>query len=357
MQLDFHFSVTYLMARMAEFSPEDAYTIAYSAQQVDDAISDIKIMFDNGAAYMPISSAHKTLDHRNFVAVNNHAVWIPFHFLPGNDNQPQGQGKNQDFVSRIICKQNSPVAMDMISQCIREKGKENGLYRLGITMHVYADTWAHQGFCGISSEVNKVDYFVGDSQSDNLKKQLKTCFGNIFDHIKGKFVDDHLPLGHGAVLTYPDLPYLQWKYKNYAGAEVNRDNPADFVDAAESIYKAMQRYRLGNAQAAVASFTSEFKEMLLARFVAINDEDPEKRNNKWLKMFKDGDWGFRADIAYDEDLWRKGALKKSEKLFPNPYLYSDKFMTSPWKLFNDALKDHYYFINSNLLYAYGICAA
>ncbi len=74
-----------------------------------------------------------------------HLAWVPFHFLPANCLLPEGDGEEEDFILRITCRPNSNIAKDMVSECIRLSKAPQALYRLGITMHVYADTWAHQG--------------------------------------------------------------------------------------------------------------------------------------------------------------------------------------------------------------------
>ena len=145
MQIDFHHTATYVIARYAGFAHRDAEIIAYCAQYVDDATNEGTTHFDNGAMYHRVASAHKMLDYSNFKKLANHQVWIPFHFLPGNGGLRAGENPRGTFIDKIACKPNSCVALDMVVSCIREQDTPYGLHRLGITMHVYADTWAHQG--------------------------------------------------------------------------------------------------------------------------------------------------------------------------------------------------------------------
>src|SRR5512142_1828215 len=72
MQIDFHHATTYVLARCAGFAPDEAGVIAYSAQYVDDAVSDAPVRFSNGAMYSRSSSAHRMLDYRNFEALADH---------------------------------------------------------------------------------------------------------------------------------------------------------------------------------------------------------------------------------------------------------------------------------------------
>ena len=45
------------------------------------------------------------------------------------------------------------------------------------------------------------------------------------------------------------MPYLRWKYKNGLGDTIVRDNPSDFMDAAQAMYRAITRFRLGDPDA------------------------------------------------------------------------------------------------------------
>ena len=167
MQIDFHHAVTYVCARLAGFDHPQAATIAYAAQYVDDATNSGVIRFDNGMQFQRISSAHKLFDYRNFQNLANYQVWIPFHFLPGNAGLPADQSPGDDWVEKLICRANSPIAQAMVRESIQQRDAPCGLHRLGITMHVYADTWAHQGFVGVNHRVNEARNLVdGDGQPD-----------------------------------------------------------------------------------------------------------------------------------------------------------------------------------------------
>src|SRR5579872_6066268 len=118
MQIDFHHATTYVVARLAGFSPEEAEIVAHSAQYVDDATSSGEIYFDNGGVYERISSAHKFYDYRNMGSLSNHHVWIPFHFLPGNNGEPRPKSapdlSREEFVERCITWPNSHPAREMM---------------------------------------------------------------------------------------------------------------------------------------------------------------------------------------------------------------------------------------------------
>ena len=128
MQIDFHHAVTYVLARLADFSRQEAEIVAYSAQYVDDATESGVIEFDNGALYYHEGSAHKMLDYRDFRELGTRNVWMPFHFLPGNSGLGAGKNPGGSFINKLICRPNSPVAQDMVRSCIDKRNKPYGLH-------------------------------------------------------------------------------------------------------------------------------------------------------------------------------------------------------------------------------------
>jgi hypothetical protein len=122
MQIDFHHAVTYVATRLGGLSHEDASTVAHAAQYVDDATTDGPLTFTTGERYVRVTSAHKTFDIKdNADHANNRLVWVPFHFLPGNEAPPAGCDAGEAFLRRMMCKPDSAVARAMILDCIERK--------------------------------------------------------------------------------------------------------------------------------------------------------------------------------------------------------------------------------------------
>ncbi len=354
MQIDFHHGVTYTVARLAGFTHAQADIVAYSAQYVDDAINAGLIKFDNDSLFCRISSAHKMLDYRNFQDLANHRVWIPFHFLPGNGGLAAPEDPKGTFIEKLICRPNSYVARDMVRECINRRHTLYGLHRLGITMHVYVDTWAHQGFAGINHVINQARTLVDGNGNPDRK---------LMDRLRTYFVNEALPLGHGAVLSQPDKPFLQWGYTNGRGEKVTRDNPRDFEEAAENMCIAMQRYLAGDPKAEVAGIPADDKIVISQMLRTITDDDRDIRHQKWLQAISAGKFSFgSADVTYipkGKNSWKYYALG-TEKMVDSDnevFPYKPEFLTCDWKLFHDALQAHHFYIIHELLPQYGICAA
>lgn len=358
MQIDFHHAVTYVLAIWAGFSSKEANIIAYSSQFVDDAVCDKAIQFTNGALYKPLASAHKELDYRNFDKLANSFVWIPFHFLPGNLSLPDNSNKTNNYFQRIICQPDSSLAQELLTNCIEQGQQPNGLYRLGITLHVYADTWAHYGFSGITHYSNLVEYIedVNDTVSAKLIQKVSRFFKDIFYDNASKFIDGVLPLGHGAVLSYPDLPYLTWKYKDYQGRLINRNNISDYLAAAKNMYIALRRFRLGDSKAQVEGLTKSQTSKLTEYFESIRDEIGIIRHQKWLEAIRQGFFtGQQEQISYAD----KGPGSWEYEAFGDDLFcaleFSDDFLSCNWKLFHDALQDHHYYLTRKLFPSHGLC--
>ncbi len=364
MQIDYHHGITYVIARLAGFDHRQADVVAYCSQYVDDAVNSGTIRFHNGAMFTRISSAHRSLDYRNFSDLANHNVWIPFNFLPGNGGRPVGDNPDGTFIRKIVCRPGSPVARQMISACIADRDQSYGLHRLGVTMHVFADTWAHQGFAGVCHKINDIILLDEKQLPDaSFEDRLKDFFGDLRDRATGAFVGDVLPLGHGAALSHPDLPNLAWRYRDSDGNTVPRNNTDLFVQAAHEMCKAMQCFRAGNPDANVPGLTVAQRDQLGRLMGDIRERDGAARHRRWLGLIAQGEFGFPAvKVTYKDKgngSWKHQALGTTRRkdLGKEVFPYSPGFLTCDWKLFHDALLAHRFTVVHTILPRYGICAA
>jgi hypothetical protein len=375
MQIDFHHGVTYIVARLAGFQHQEAQIIAYCAQYVDDATNAGIIGFNNGTTFHHISSAHKFLDYRNFRALAHHQVWIPFHFLPGNGGLPAGQSPVGADIEKLICRPNSCVAQEMMVACINaatDQGRartSNGeslnpnLYRLGIAMHVYADTWAHQGFAGVNHQVNEAKILVdaqGNLDQRSTERVKRYFHKNITNRLVHLFISEGFPLGHGAVLSNPDRPYLRWGYINGLDQRIMRDNPGDFLEAADQMCRWMQRYRIGDHQADCPGLPPHDRQKIAHIMATTTERSSKVRHQVWLSAIAAGHFSFgKAKVCYRakgkgswkyEAIGTEAVVDTGDEVFP----FHTAFMDSHWKRFHDALKDHRTYVIDQLLPQYGI---
>ncbi len=94
------------------------------------------------------------------------------------------------------------------------------------------------------------------------------------------------PLGHGRAMTLPDMPFLEWEYKDGNGTKIPRDNTKCFCDAARAMFKAMKRYQSGDPTANVGNIAPDDMKSIRNLFLSIKEEDGEKRHQEWLKAIR-----------------------------------------------------------------------
>ena len=175
-----------------------------------------------------------------------------------------------------------------------------GCHLLGSAAHVYADTFSHHGFSGIGSKRNKIDNnsFTFDSQLDpDIKDyitekaakffELNGKGGGIIANIKSWIAETvSAALGHGAVATYPDRPYLKWgfAYEYPRRKLVNRDNPADFLEGCRALHEMFEEF---------GKINPNYSDNNGVNFSAIKNQimgiiqfqgKMEKRINKWKEL-------------------------------------------------------------------------
>ena len=155
-------------------------------------------------------------------------MWVPFHFIPGNEGD--------SYTERLKCRMDSPIVRELRDHHLTYADRDFALHLLGITAHVYADTFSHYGFSGVSSRGNKVDnsssrFHEEVEEADGVIAPLSPQMRNYVTEKADRFFRDRGDhgglltnvkswlaeelsgaLGHGSVATLPDRPYLVWSF-------------------------------------------------------------------------------------------------------------------------------------------------
>ena len=396
MQIDMHYYGTYAIARAAGLKPKDAQVIAYSAQFVDDSTSiDSEIHTDGGMLY-GVATAHHSLQavgkylfhkirekikHRKVGDVEQRRVWVPFHFYPGNEGNT--------FSKKLICRKNSPLVNEMFDNHIElEKKIPYILQLIGIASHVYMDTFSHYGFSGKSSRNNKVradSFSFEDNKEGHIKHLLNFNKKNKGEYItenwrnKNKLVSllsslarYRIPflhklmhelissiaeitsgaLGHGAVATFPDQPYLKWKFSYENSNEVSkRNNPQTYLEGCENLYLKLRRFSslyYDSDQPTYSEF-SKIKKPIKEILSVCGDK--EERVNQWIDYIKRNklfDVQENEFLDYDETEWENQKIK-----FHKLKISSQVVKLSVYQ-FHQAADYHRHYTLKKLLPKYGI---
>ena len=351
MHIDFHYYGTYALARAAGLNQEAARIVATAAQFVDDNAAKSHVDFEDGARIDQDATAHHLVDIANCDARDQRRVWVPFHFLPGN--------QGDSYTERLKCRKDSDIAQEMRDHHLSITDRDFGLHLLGITAHVYADTFSHYGFSGVSSRGNKVDNgsfrFGEDAKGVDGAKQLSEATrdhvgghadrffenfglqGGHFANIKS-FLGEKAygTLGHGAVAKFPDYPYLVWNFDyeredaQLGGITAVRDNPSTYLEACRALYEMFrsfvqlphgERYSSGDhrefgeieaqlttvlsAQSDKMSRCKEWKEGAPGSvFGNQNEEMPDYGGQSWNEQWDGLNGQEEYSAATDLDVWR-----------------------------------------------------
>jgi hypothetical protein len=321
MRIDFHFYTIYALARSVGFSPDNAYVIAYASQYTDDEVSENTILFENGGEFVPIITAHRIFDPHTVSEEICKKVWVPFHFLPGN----QGVGMDQMFTVA-----NGDLAQAIINQFLSYDLLPYSRHLLGIILHAYADTWSHQDFMGVPNGMN---------QASGLRVQGK----NIYIYNLAP------PLGHAQTGSTPDDPTLEWEYVNYQGTLQHITNHDRALKAARHCHTVLSQF--------MDKFQDDFRDSKFIPWEQLEGNISELFTQPaddlpgcvaaWGEKISDNAFGFQShdkdiNLIYDPNDWFNVAIKTDSMMnqesgqFIDSYFKNDNFAASDLKYFNEA---------------------
>jgi len=286
MQKDFHYYGIYVLARCAGFNRDDARVIAYSSQYVDDSTESEPINVGD-FVFDTVRTAHFGLTSYTWGVQKK--VYVPFHFLPPI---PLRQSKRK---FSYVTKPNSLFSKRLLDEaCQDESGLK--LYRIGVALHTFADTWAHEKFSGRLNEEN-------DVEAIHFWKNRKWNY-----HVIENISLDLLPqIGHAEAGYYPDLPFQKWKYKNYKRREILRDNKKEFLECAKEIFDRLVVIPKVKGKPPV---DWEAIKDRVEKLLSSENSDCGKRCQNWKREFHEFFISSKDD--YKKTAWRKEAIKAKD---------------------------------------------
>lgn len=230
--VEFHYYTVYYLALEAGFAPEDARTLAYSSQYVDNAL--VPYVIDTG------EDTYQTLVTHHFGFWDPRQewhVWLPFHFFPAGPEAPAPPRRDGATNAYNVVANSARVKKLLVAAL-----ETRDLYRVGIALHTYADSWAHQNFSGRNEAWNRLD--------PNTPIP---------------------PIGHAQKLRDPDGGEISWTDPRLLDADAAVDNRVRFMAAAGRIYRYLATYNR-------RSFADE--ELVLDRLSGILGNPGEKSRSE-----------------------------------------------------------------------------
>jgi hypothetical protein len=307
MDIEFHYYITYIIARTAGFKPEDAQIIAYSSQYTDDNQKVYRIHQGHPDEYSNyISQTINILKPRKELI----RIYPVFHFMPGTlpeiarDSARRRDGKLH-LMNTIADGSNS-------RQLFQAALYSQNLYRIGIATHMHADTFAHQNFLG---------------------------FEDVFNDMKGLIQILTPGICHADAQHDPDTMALLWEDERLVPSHSEINNRARFLGAAGCIYEQYAHY-LNNS--------ADSRDLIAQLEWAIggHDDNSDQRIDRYKELIG------AEFVEYDGKGWFKKAIdfvnedvsgQDPQDTLPisgTEWVWTGDYKESDWYKFQEAVKSH-----------------
>lgn len=309
MNREFHYYITYLIAREAGFPNNDAYIIAYSSQYTDDNMFPYDI--DPGMSHPYMNYISQTVDLRNKTGEELLDIYGVFHFLPGSPSElscdPAERRDGQ------IHKLNT-IPDSINARKVMDKAFSTGdLYRIGIATHVYADTFSHQNFVGTYDDFNSMNVPLPN-------------------------------IGHLDAQHNPDIINRQWIDCRLIPANRSIRNRDRFMAAASCIFDLYSAYlKTGNNKTTFQNALSN----------AANSDFEHQRIQEYIKLIGP------SFVGYNENAWFEAAVDfqmvssvPDSGMSPTVgmiNIWKSNHTASDWFKFQEAVKAHRQYVLANIL--------
>lgn len=311
MNINFHYYAVKAIALSAGFSAEDAQKIAEYSQFVDDYTMRGSITISNpgtpgytaahnldlirGTAERPVIDSVQTgfagLDYMRMLTTKfQNKTVVPFHFIP-----PRQLNEHNDNITTVPACLNdgsviSTALEHIMKQCHGNQCNLRNQIQLGVLLHVFADTYAHQRFNGHWDGMFESRANCYTVQRVLKNKEYGTPDPEDRENITGEYNSvwyQALPaIGHGTVGHAPDDTDITITLRlcNDNPQDYTRNNTDVFAEASKEIYKYLFQYRTGVLPA--EENWAALKNRLLKGFLVKNGTNPtEEMREAWMEAF------------------------------------------------------------------------
>jgi hypothetical protein len=206
MDLEYHYWFTGLIAHKAGFTDNEAQTIAYASQYVDDndKVIEVKTKGSKSVYKNQISQTMNILKPKHDLL----KIYPFFHFIPGEPTAYEAR-RRDGKIHLLNTTPNGPYAQEILDSAFKASD-DIRLYRIGIATHAFVDSWAHQNFVGCFDSFND----IGHDPKPNI--------------------------GHADAEHHPDWVSHLWEDSRLVESEV--DNINRFLSASEALFKKYCNY-------------------------------------------------------------------------------------------------------------------
>lgn len=309
MDIEFHYHVILFLCLQAGLKREDARTVAYSSQYTDDNSLIYMVRLKDGV-------------YRNFVSQTLNIrkpqkkllrIYPVFHFMPGKmDEVLKAEPVRKDAKIHLLMTLPGNENAELL---LEDAIKSRNLYRIGISLHTYADTFSHQNFVGLPDEYN--------SKNGLLERVIPN-------------------IGHADFGSDPDRIGGVWEDVRLRSNLKRVENNLRFLEAGLRIYDHL--CKISENQPKEESYVKKILEEMLysnteSRPIIMRRHIPEDlisyRNDLYLRD--------AIEIPYSSKIFRfivRIMYRWKFLSFSIPVLGRADFKSSSWFKFQEAVKEH-----------------
>ncbi|MCX5774417.1 MAG: hypothetical protein NTX05_07415 [Fusobacteria bacterium] len=324
MQKDMHYSALYVLGRLAGIKKYESFRIAAASELVDESRQSKLLKIPTGHRIDVVTTSHAAVNVKNVLATEQRYIWVPFHFIPGNE----GTSENE----RFMCRKDSQISKEIMEHFFVDYYQEKfGLSYLGIAFHIYMDTFSHYGFSGLKSEANHIkNESIIILNEEEIYKRYKALYnhpkgarrffsklgylmGDKIESVSELMGEKTGAIGHSAAGHLPDFPYVSWQYSyQFKGEirEVVRHNSLDFLEACEKVFALLKRVRDVRPDIFEESIIKDFTE--ISKDVSEILQTPGRRGVRiklWQRLLE------KYSNLLEEVDWKPVPLKEKVELF------------------------------------------
>lgn len=331
MDINFHYFAIKTLALRAGFEDSDAQTISYYSQMIDDfniyryLVLDYvrEDMIENKLAkkistdsylFNTVTTGFSDIDDISRLSTERYQCTIttPFHFITQtpiyhnilNTKSERSKLRVHPATLKPSTEAEKSLIQDMLldaSNTYISKPSLDSLIRIGMLLHIFADTYAHQEFSGfwgwenhsyltqvINNATNKVENYDESTSITNFYRNFQIYY--------------HCPsIGHTNIGHIPDYSNLSFKMKNRVTENdkyshlYSRNNTEEFIKVSKEILLYFRQLLKVTDEIDDSEFFSDLKRAFLLDYNPDTSEGIKRLESNWKEIFKNYNYTNQGD--------------------------------------------------------------
>lgn len=364
MDINFHYFAIKTLALRAGFTDEKAQIIAYYSQMVDDFNMYRYLVLDRVPEYIIENKLAKKISANSylfntvttgFISTDDllrlsteryqRTITTPFHFItktPINSEFLNNKAERSKLrVTPATLKPSNISEKSLIQEMLDDACEKylsvqsnDNLIKIGILLHIFADTYAHQQFSGFWGWENH-SYLV--QVKNNVTQEVKNYeeTTNLKNLTRNFQVYYHCPsIGHTNVGHIPDISYLSFEMKNKISENdkysniYRRNNTKEFIKAAKEILDYLRKLLRVTEVVNDEDFFKNLELGLLLLYNPDSQEGIQRLEQDWSGIFKDYKYSYDKSMFFNyiesfEDIFCGNAILKYTILNDDFFIFNN----------------------------------